>query len=132
MQKDAYEDREEWETRPIYDLVKIDIFKKYQATNIILTNLRQNRTTRNVTVYQNAIMLLFDTLRPHMIKRTKKLPKEIEWLDQYSSGIPPQKNPETLEKWVNAHKTLGRELMNMGVLNIHDVSEPEEREYARK
>jgi len=119
------EETDEWETRPIYDIVKIDLFKKWAFTQLTLSQFRQNRTTKNYKNFQNSLMLLFDAMRPHLIKRNKKLSDKIEWIDKTDTNTDLYKDRG---KWITAYKILSDELMQMGILNIHDAKTDEYHE----
>ena len=122
---EEYEDEQEWETRPIYDVIKIDLFKKWGYAQLALHRFRNARTDRNFKNFQNMLMLLFDALRPHLTKRYKKLPEIIEWLDRADQETSEYKDTG---QWLTAYKTLSQELMTMGILNIHDIKDDPYRE----
>jgi len=125
--QDDYNDDMEFETRPIYDLVKIDLFKKWAYLQITLSSFRQERTPQKFKNFQNSLMLLFDAIRPHLIKRYKTLPESLSWLDEIDTKTDLYKERE---KWLIAYKILSTELMEMGILNVHDVKDDPYRELA--
>jgi len=123
------EETDEWETRPIYDIVKIDLFKKWAYPQITLSSFRQERTPQKYKNFQNSLMLLYDALRPHLIKRYKTLPESLSWLDKVDTNT---KLYMDRGRWITAYKTLSNELMEMGILNVHDTKDDENAEYSTK
>jgi len=128
--QDDYNDDMEFETRPIYDIVKYTLFKKWEELQMALAFFHKEGA-KGIGVYQSHLLILFYAMKPHMIKRYGKIPDSLAWLNLMDTGDN-TKLYEDWKKWISAYTILSNELMDMGVLNIHDVKKNPSKSWSRQ
>lgn len=113
------EENQEWGTRPIYDIVKIDLFKMMINARMSLYEFYRLKDSKNTRIFQDSLLILFVAIRPHLVKRYGKLPDILEWLDHVPAHPELYKD---LGRWTYSYNFISDELLEMGILNVHEVT----------